>query len=122
MDEPIVVSAAAGRYPLQYYDTPKRYFEALGEYCGHPLKVTPVEVKFYGKAMNVVEEARRLGVKLLGIRVKSKEEHDAVSAWLKEDKERRAVLFHTAVYPDGYQLFFEYPSQTSFGDIRPIFE
>ena len=79
-------------------------------------------MKFYGKAMNVVEEARRLGVKLLGIRVKTKDEHDAVSAWLKEDSARRVVLFHTAVYPDGYRLFFEFPSQTSFGDIRPVFE
>ena len=122
VDEPIVVSSAAGRYPLQYYDTPKRYFEALGDYCGKPLKIIPVEVKFYGKAMNVVEEARKLGVKLLGIRVKSKEEHEAVAAWLKEDKARRVVLFHTAVYPDGYKLFFEFPAQTSFGDIKPVFE
>jgi len=61
-------------------------------------------------------------VKLLGIRVKSKEEHDAVYSWLKEDASRRAVLFHTAVYPDGYKLFFEFPKQTSFGDIYPQFE
>lgn len=120
--EPIVVSTTKGHYPLQYYDTPDRYFRALQEYIGKPLKITSVEVKKYGHATNVVEVARKLGVKVLGIRVKSKEEHDAVYSWLKEDQSRRAVLFHTAVYPDGYKLFFEFPKQTSFGDIYPQFE
>jgi hypothetical protein len=32
------------------------------------------------------------------------------------------VLFHTAAYPEGYNLFFEFPRQTSFGDIHPVFE
>jgi len=122
VNEPIVVSTTNGHYPLQYYDTPNRYFHALQEYIGKPLNITAVEVKQYGHATNVVEEARKLGVKLLGIRVKSKEEHDAVYSWLKEDASRRAVLFHTAVYPDGYKLFFEFPKQTSFGDIYPQFE
>ncbi len=122
VNEPIVVSTTNGHYPLQYYDTPNRYFHALQDYIGKPLNITAVEVKQYGHAMNVVEEARKLGVKLLGIRVKSKEEHDAVYAWLKEDPSRRAVLFHTVVYPDGYKLFFEFPKQTSFGDIYPQLE
>ena len=56
------------------------------------------------------------------IRVKSTEEHDAVAAWLKEDPTRRAVLFHTAGYREGYKLFAEFPAQTTFGDIRPVFE
>ncbi len=122
VNEPIVVSTAKGRYPLQYYDTPYRYFRALQEYIGKPLKITAVEVKKYGYATNVVDVARAKGVRVLGIRVKTKEEHDAVAAWLTEDKRRRAVLFHTVVYPDGYKLFFEFPQQTSFGDIYPRLE
>jgi hypothetical protein len=121
-DEPIVVSTAKPRYPLQYYDTPKRYFDTLAAYSGHPLKVTAVEVTSYGHATNVVDQARKLGAKVLGIRVKSPEEHDAVAAWLREDASRRAVLFHSAAYPDGYRLYFEFPKQTSFGDTRPVFE
>lgn len=121
-NEAIVVSTAKGRYPLQYYDTPYRYFKALGEYAGKALNITAVEVKQYGRADVVVDEARRIGAKVIGIRVKSKNEHDAVYSWLKEDRTRRAVLFHSAVYPDGYQLFFEFPRQTSFGDIYPRFE
>jgi hypothetical protein len=122
VNEPIVVSTTKGHYPLQYYDTPDRYFHALQAYIGRPLKIIPVEVTKYGHATNVVEMARKTGARLLGIRVKSKEEHDAVYAWLKEDPRRRAVLFHTAVYPDGYKLYFEFPKQTSFGDIYPQFE
>jgi hypothetical protein len=116
------VSTGGSRYPLKYYDTPNRYFKALSEYAGKPLKIVPVEVTAYGKADNVVDQARKIGAKVIGIRVKSKAEHDAVAAWLKEDAGRRAVLFHTAVYPDGEMLFAEFPRQTSFGDIYPKFE
>ena len=122
VSEPIVVSDSHAGYPLRYYDTPRRYFEALSAYCGKPLNMTPVEVKDYGHAEVVVAEARKLGVKLIGIRVKSRGEHDAVAAWLKEDPARRVVLFHSAAYPDGSKLFQEFPKQTSFGDINPQFE
>jgi hypothetical protein len=122
VDETIVVSYTKGHYPLQYYDTPYRYFKALEEYIRQPLKIVPVEVVKYGNADIVVEKARQIGANLIGIRVWGKQEHDAVAAWLKESAEHRAVLFHTSVYPEGYRLFFEFPHQTSFGDIHPKFE
>lgn len=115
--ETIVVANSTGHYPLQYYDTPYRYFTSLAAYLGKPLKIVPVDIEKYGTAYRVVEEARRIGAKLIGIRVWGKEEHDAVAAWLAEEKSHRAVLFHSAVYPEGYRLFFEFPHQTSFGDI-----
>lgn len=121
VDEPIVVSNTRGHYPLQYYDTPYRYFKALESYIQEPLKIFPVEVKQYGHAEVVVDEARKMGANLIGIRVWSKEEHDVVAAWLSESAKHRAVLFHSAVYPQGYRLFFEFPKQTSFGDIHPKF-
>lgn len=120
--EPIVVSNTDGRYPLQYYDTPYRYFKELERYIGKPMNIIPVEIVEYGKASVVVDEARKVGAKLIGIRVKSRHEHDAVYSWLKENRSYRAVLFHSAVYPDGYKLFYEFPQQTSFGDIHPEFE
>ena len=122
VNEPIVVSNTKGRYPLQYYDTPYRYFKELERYIGKPMNIIPVDVVEYGKASLVLDEAKKVGAKLIGIRVKSKPEHDAVYSWLKEDRSNRAVLFHTAVYPDGYKLFYEFPQQTSFGDIHPEFE
>jgi hypothetical protein len=122
VDEPIVVSNAPPSYPIQYYDTPYRYFNLLSDYIRKPLKITDVEVTEYGKATNVVDAARQAGARVLGIRVKSQQEYDAVAAWLKEDSTRRAVLFHTAGYHPGYKLFAEFPAQTTFGDIRPVFE
>lgn len=121
VDEVIVVSASQGHYPLQYYDTPRRYFAELGAWCNRPLRLIPVEVKDYGKGMPVVARARTEKAKVIGMRVKSVDEHDAVAAWLKEDASHRAILFHSAVYPDGYRLFQEFPTQTSFGDVRPEF-
>jgi len=122
VNETIVVSNTNGHYPLQYYDTPYRYFKELERYIGKSMHIIPVDVVEYGKAGVVVDEARKLGAKLIGMRVKSKDEHDAVYSWLKEDRNNRVVLFHTAVYPDGYKLFYEFPQQTSFGDIHPEFE
>jgi tetratricopeptide (TPR) repeat protein len=118
VNEAIVVSNSKGRYPLQYYDAPYRYFKALGQYLGKKLNIVPVEIKEYGKASSVVKEARKLGAQVIGIRVWGKEEHDSVASWLKEDKDHRAILFHSAIYPEGYRLFFEFSQQTSFGDIN----
>jgi len=120
--ETVVVSNTDGRYPMQYYDTPYRYFTSLEKYIGRKMHILPVDVPEYGKASVVVDEARKQGAALIGLRVWGREEHDAVAQWLREDGRRRAVLFHTAVYPEGYRLFAEFPEQTSFGDIRPQFE
>jgi len=121
-DETVIVSTSTGGYPLQYYDTPYRYFKELENYIDKPMHIIAVPVSEYGKASTIVDEARKRKAKLIGIRVWGKEEHDAVSAWLKEDKNNRAILFHSAVYPEGYRLFFEFPQQTTFGDIHIDFE
>ncbi|MCK5286562.1 MAG: hypothetical protein KAJ59_01995, partial [Thermodesulfovibrionia bacterium] len=118
VNEPVVVSNAKGGYPLQYYDTPYLYFKELERYIGKTMNIIPVDITVYGKAGKVVDKARKIGGKLIGIRVWGKEEHDSVASWLEEDKSHRAILFHTALYPEGYRLFFEYPQQTSFGDIN----
>lgn len=122
INEPIMVTNTTGGYPLQYYDAPYRYFIELEKYIGKDLKIMPVEISKYGRADKSVQRALRIGVKVIGIRVASKEEHQAISWWLKADKSHRAVLFHSAVYPEGYRLFYEFPEQTSFGDINIGFE
>jgi hypothetical protein len=121
VDETIVVSSTQGHYPLQYYDAPYRYFMALADFTKKPLHIIPVDVKEYGKSDVVIAEAKKAGAQVIGIRVWGKREHDAVAAWLTESPKHRAVLFHSAVYPEGYKLFYEFPKQTSFGDTRPKF-
>jgi type IV secretory pathway VirB9-like protein len=86
------------------------------------LKIIPVRVPADGRADAVVARAKELGVKIIGIRIRYPQEHDALAAWLKENKERRAILFPSAIYDAGYRLFFEFPEQTSFGDINPVFQ
>ncbi len=120
--EPIVVCTATNVYPLRYYDTADRYFRTLATYAGRSLNITTIEVTRYGQGSGIVNEARKRGAKVIGARVISKAEHDVVAAWLKEDTSHRIVLFHSAVYPAGYRLFFEFPRQTAFGDIHPQFE
>ncbi len=122
INEAIMVTNTSAGYPLQYYDTPYRYFTDLEKHIGKKLNIMPIDITEYGKADKLVMRAKRAGVKVIGIRVASKEEYDAVSWFLRTNKSHRAVLFHSAVYPEGYRLFFEYPKQTTFGDINIGFE
>ncbi|MCX7975273.1 MAG: tetratricopeptide repeat protein [Candidatus Aminicenantes bacterium] len=119
VSEPIVVSLGEPEKDLHYYDAPFNYFKALEDYLGVALRLIPVKITAESGAEGVVLKARQLGAKVIGIRIRSRQEHDALAAWLKEDKDRRAILFHTAIYEEGYRLFFEFPEQTSFGDIYP---
>ncbi|MBS4059496.1 MAG: hypothetical protein KG029_03785 [Bacteroidetes bacterium] len=122
IDESIMVTNTTGGYPLQYYDTPYLYFREIERYIGKKLKIMPIDINEYGKADKIVWRAERAGVKVIGIRVASKEEYEAVAWFLRSDKSHRAILFHSAVYPEGYRLFFEFPAQTTFGDINIGFE
>jgi len=73
------------------------------------LKIIPVRVPADSRADVVVAEAKELGVKIIGIRIRYPQEHEALATWLKENKERRAILFHSAIYNAGYCLFFRIP-------------
>ncbi|MEW5806112.1 MAG: hypothetical protein AB1756_01990 [Acidobacteriota bacterium] len=103
----------------RYYDAPARYFQALGSYV--PLNLHTVKISGLSETDRVIEEADRIGAKAVGIRVYSEEDYASVKRWLQSSKENRAVLFHSAPYKPGYQLFFEFPDQVTFGDPRPRF-
>jgi hypothetical protein len=118
VNEPIVVTNATGGFPLLYYEAPYLYFKELEKYIGRSLKIIPVEIDEYGRADKIIERAQRSKARVIGTRVVSKKEYKSVSRWLIADKSHRAILFHSAVYPEGYKLFFEFPKQTTFGDIN----
>ncbi len=118
IDEPIVVSNSNMGYPVQYYDTPYRYFKELEKYLQRPLRLIVVDIKEEGQAGLIVQKAEETGAKIIGLRVRTREEYERVSGWLKKDKSHRAILFHSGVYEEGYRLFYEFPEQTSFGDIN----
>ena len=117
--EKIVVTDIKVDSVARYYDSGARYFRALSQSV--PLQIFPVYVgvKEDGKA---VDEARRVGADVLGIRVRYQEDYVPVHAWLAESPTHRVVLFHSAPYEPGNRLFAEFPGQVTFGDPHPRFE
>ncbi len=105
-------------YPDQYCDTPTRYFEALSQVYGLKLNLIREEAGA-GEADKVVQRAIREKAKVIGVRVWNEADADAVAKWLESDGGNRAILFHSAIYEPGYQMFFRFPKQTSFGDLMP---
>ena len=118
-DEIIIVQYTTKPYPDQYCDTPWRYFNELNNKYRLGLKLVEVYANV-GETKKVVEKARELEASVIGVRVSIKEDTLPVREWLSENKERRAILFHS-VYRRGNKLFFDFPDQTSFGDLHPVF-
>jgi hypothetical protein len=118
-NEMVVVEDTDVAGVLQYYDAAARYFRALGRLV--PLKLEPVMVDGAGQAARVTGRASELAAKAIGVRVWNEDDYVAVRDWLASSREHRAVLFHSAPYPDGVRLYDEFPRQTTFGDTRPRF-
>ncbi len=119
IDEKIVVQDIEADSVARYYDSPSRYFRALSVFV--PLDLHTVKILGLSETYKVIEEAKRLDARAVGIRVYSEEDYQATKEWLLASKENRAVLFHSAAYEPGYRLFFEFPDQVTFGDPRPRF-
>ena len=103
----------------QYYSAAAHYFRQLSKLV--PLKLQVVKVTGPDQADRVLRRARELRARVIALRVRTTTEAKAVREWLSANRQRRAVLFHTAPYPEGYALFKEFPKQTTFGDPRPRF-
>ncbi|MDP9266760.1 MAG: hypothetical protein M3P27_00355 [Acidobacteriota bacterium] len=118
--ETIVVEDTKKNFPLQYYDAGARYFR-------HLAKLTPLQLEFVmvddqGEIERVLSHADEISATAVAVRVVNKVEHDKLEAWLKQSPQRRAVLFHSGLYPFAQPLFEEFPQQVTFGDLRPRFE
>lgn len=118
LDELIIVQYTDKGYPDQYCDTPARYFDQLKEVYQLDLPVVKVPANV-GETNKIIEMARLNQAQVIGVRVYNEADYQPVAEWLKEDSNHRAVLFHSAAYPPGNQLFFEFPEQTTFGDLSP---
>ncbi len=117
--ELIIVQDISKPYPAQYYDAPTRYFTELNKLVN--LNLEFVKVDDLGETSKIVDRARERNAKVIAVRVFDDKDYESVREWLQEDKDNRAVLFHTSLYPT-QKIFYEFPLQTSFGDPRPIFE
>jgi len=108
------------RFAFSYYDTPARYFRILKQY--YPLDVYFVGMDGFSDMFKVVARAREVNAAVLAARVSSRDDYDAVKAWLEEDDKRRAILFHSMPYPYGYKIIKMFPERITFGDLNPVFE
>lgn len=118
--ELIVVQDTLAIYPVQYYDAPARYFRRLSQFV--PLNLEFVEINDADQIQRVLDRATRAGATAVAVRVATQAEEEALRRWLDLSPRRRAILFHSGLYPYAQPLFERYPSQVTFGDLRPRFE
>jgi len=120
LNETIIVQTTHNAYPDQYCDTPFRFFSALETKYNIKLNLDVVDAN-RGETFKIVEEARKKNADVIAVRVLNEKDKKPVEQWLKENKNHRAVLFHSAAYEPGYSLFFQFPDQVTGQDPRPIF-
>lgn len=118
--EPFVVENTQIDYPMQYYDTPARYFKRLSSMV--PLTVTYVDVTDSNQLDKIFDAAKQQSSNAIGVRIYTAVEDASLRAWLLENPKRRAVLFHSGLYEFARVLFEDFPTQVTFGDLRPRFE
>lgn len=118
--ETIVVEDTKKVFPMQYYDAPARYFRALARHV--PLRLVFVDVDAPGQIRRVLDRAGQEHASAVAVRVMTEWEDADLRAWLRADKHRRAVLFHSSLYPYAQPLFSDFPAQVTFGDLHPRFE
>ena len=121
LSETIVVEHTLKAFPMQYYDASARYFRRLRRDVPG-LRLEFVEVEEPGQIGRVLDRADALRATAVAVRVMLTEEDAALRNWLRRDKERRAILFHSALYPFAQGLFQDFPEQVTFGDLHPRFE
>jgi len=112
LKEKIIVQTTTKKYPDQYCDTPFRYFTDLEKVYGIKMNLDVVDASV-GQASKVVNEAQKTGSNVIAVRVMNMQDKMPVEQWLKEDKNHRVILFHSAAYEPGYSLFFEFPEQVT---------
>lgn len=118
-DELIVVEDTDSDSRARYYNAPARYFRRLAEFV--PLRLEFASIREVGETGRVVERAQALSASAIAVRVETDADAAPVRAWLAASPDHRAVLFHSAAYPPGNQLFIDFPVQTTFGDPQPRF-
>ncbi len=102
-----------------YYDTPARYFRNLEKLVD--LNVIYFHISGVNQTGNIVESAIKNGVRVIGTRVYEADDYYKLKEWLGRSQKNRAILFHSTSYPYGYRIMKEFPLQTTFDDINPVF-
>jgi len=117
----IIIAEDVGDYSAvqSYYDTPARYFRELEKMID--LDVSYVSLMKMNQTGRITSLAREKNARVIGVRVYNIDDYQHVRDWLSESTANIAVMFHSTSYPFGYKLFTEFPEQTTFDDINPVF-
>lgn len=114
INETILVQDNYERYPGQYYGTAKRYFEVLENNTDLNLKYF---ISNFNETNKLVNYAKENGYDVIAVRVHTETDYKSVNKWLDNDENRKALFFHSSIYPYVNDLFLDYPNQTSFGSV-----
>ncbi len=87
-----------------------------------PLRVTYVRVEAGDQISRILDEADHQRSTAVGVRIVTEYEYLRLKGWLLQSRARRAVLFHSGLYPYAQKLFSEFRQQVTFGDLKPRFE
>lgn len=120
LDEKIIAQNTDRGYPAQYCDTPERYFTSLESVYEVNLDLEIVDANV-GETNKIVDQARASGANVIAVRVQDKSDRVPVEEWLKENPNNRALLFHSAIYKQGNELFYQFPNQVTGQDTEPVF-
>ncbi|PIN75313.1 hypothetical protein COV18_03940 [Candidatus Woesearchaeota archaeon CG10_big_fil_rev_8_21_14_0_10_37_12] len=115
----LAVNSTSEQYALWYYQTPTSYFEVIGDAV--PINIQYYQLTDFNQMQNATKYARSINANIIATRVFNSNDYYALTIWLQERPENKAILFHTASYPYGQKLFNEYVNQTSFDDPNPVF-
>jgi hypothetical protein len=116
----IALNATSDQYALWYYQTPTSYFNELEKYID--LNIVYVTISNCGELYKITDLARDSDSNVIAVRVFNSNDYEFFKNCLDESKEHKAILFHSTPYPYGLKIFQEYPHQTSFGDVNPVFQ
>ena len=118
--EPIVVEDTQEPFPIQYYDAGARYFRRLSRSVPvHPDYVLVADINGIDR---ILDRAKQTNATAVAVRIFTNFEYVSLQTWLSGSPERRAILFHSGLYPYAQKLFTEFPQQVTFGDLHPKFE
>jgi hypothetical protein len=120
LQEPIVVEDTHKPFPIQYYDAGARYFRRLN--LTVPVHPDYVMVDDVNQIERVLERAKQINSTAVAVRIFTDFEYNTLRTWLAASPDRRAILFHSGLYPYAQPLFEEFPKQVTFGDLHPKFE
>jgi hypothetical protein len=120
LKEPIIAQDTDVEYPAQYYDAPARYFRRLASVV--PITVQYVKVSDANQLDRFYSIAKDFHSTVIAVRILTPDEDVSLRRWLKGDPKRRAILFHSGLYPYAQGLFADFPNQVTFGDLHPRFE